>query len=216
MQTTEFKNVPLKSIKADPNQPRHFYDEAAMEELTASVREKGILQPILLRPSGKTYMIVCGERRYRAALSVNAAFKDRNEIPAIIRELTDEEALELQIIENLQLMSGLRGKNDNREQEISTISRNLKALAKELKVPVIALSQLSRGVEKVNREPMLSDLRESGAIEQDADMVIFLTAFDEVDIQKDLDNLRDFILMKIAKHRNGPLDKISVRFVKEI
>lgn len=141
---------------------------------------------------------------------------DVYQLKAKARRMVFQDKVGMIIIDYLQLMSGLRGKNDNREQEISTISRNLKALAKELKVPVIALSQLSRGVEKVNREPMLSDLRESGAIEQDADMVIFLTAPDEVDIQKDPDNLRDSILMKIAKHRNGPLDKISVRFVKEI
>lgn len=102
MQTTEFKNVPLKDIKADPHQPRTFYDEEALKELTASVSEKGVIQPILLRPNGKGYLIVCGERRYRAAASVAAADKARNTIPAIIREITDDEALQLQIIENLQ------------------------------------------------------------------------------------------------------------------
>ena len=103
MQTkTDFKLVPLKDIKPDPNQPRKYYDEAAMQELIDSVREKGILQPILLRPDGKGYLIVCGERRYKAAVAVQAAFKDKSTIPAVIRELSDEEALELQIIENLQ------------------------------------------------------------------------------------------------------------------
>jgi ParB/RepB/Spo0J family partition protein len=101
---TDFKMVKLALIKPDPNQPRKYFDVAAMDELVDSIREKGILQPILIRPAADSegYMIVCGERRYQASLSVNAAFKDRNEIPAVIRELSDEEALELQIIENLQ------------------------------------------------------------------------------------------------------------------
>lgn len=125
---TDFKMVLLSEIKPDPNQPRKFYDETAMQELTDSVRQKKILQPILIRPigcseayvkidpaakmsievrrksgySGPVYLVVCGERRLKAAMSVNAAFKDRNSIPAVIRELNDEEALELQIIENLQ------------------------------------------------------------------------------------------------------------------
>ncbi|MEJ7610644.1 MAG: ParB/RepB/Spo0J family partition protein [Ferruginibacter sp.] len=98
----EFKNIPLKEIQADPNQPRTFYDEAAMDELTVSIREKGVIQPILVRPSKKGFMIVCGERRFRASVSVAGAIKTRNTIPAIIRDITDEEALELQIIENLQ------------------------------------------------------------------------------------------------------------------
>jgi ParB family transcriptional regulator, chromosome partitioning protein len=102
MQTPEFKNIPLKEIVADPGQPRTFYDAHAMDELTASIKEKGVLQPILVRPAKKGYMIVCGERRYKASLSVNAAFKDRNTIPAIVRVISDEEALEMQIIENLQ------------------------------------------------------------------------------------------------------------------
>lgn len=100
--TTEFKMVPLKDIKPDPNQPRKYYDETAMQELTDSVREKGVLQPVLLRPKGKTYLLVCGERRYRASCAVNIAIKDRAFIPAVIKEMSDDEALELQIVENLQ------------------------------------------------------------------------------------------------------------------
>lgn len=100
----KFENIPLGKIIVDTNQPRTFFDQHAMDELTDSVREKGVLQPILVRPTGngKNYMIVCGERRYKASISVNAAFKDRNSIPAVIRSITDDEALELQIIENLQ------------------------------------------------------------------------------------------------------------------
>ncbi|WP_346318210.1 ParB/RepB/Spo0J family partition protein [Chitinophaga sp. YIM B06452] len=99
----DFKHIEIKSIQADPNQPRKFFDESALQELTDSVRTKGILQPILVRPAGKDgYILVCGERRYKAAYAVMAAIKDRNTIPAVIRELTDEQALELQIVENLQ------------------------------------------------------------------------------------------------------------------
>lgn len=98
----EFKSILLKDIKPDPNQPRKYYDETAMSELIDSVREKGILQPILIRPNGKGYIVVCGERRLKAALAVQIAIKDRDSIPAVIRHLSNDEALELQIIENLQ------------------------------------------------------------------------------------------------------------------
>jgi len=110
-QTIEVKpaaeHILLSSIKPDPNQPRKYFSQVDMDELTESVREKGVLQPILVRPWAsdtpeQTYILVCGERRYRAALAVQAAFQTRNTIPAVIRELADEEALELQIIENLQ------------------------------------------------------------------------------------------------------------------
>lgn len=99
----EFKNIPLKSISVDPNQPRKFFDENALQELTDSVRVNDVIQPIMVRPNGKDkYKLVMGERRYVASMRVMAAYKTRNTIPAVIRELTDEQALELQIIENLQ------------------------------------------------------------------------------------------------------------------
>lgn len=103
------KEIKLVDIIPDPNQPRKYFDEAAMNELIDSVREKGVLQPILVRPfdagelgGAQAYMLVCGERRYRAAATVAGAYKSRDTIPAVIKELTDDEALELQIIENLQ------------------------------------------------------------------------------------------------------------------
>jgi ParB/RepB/Spo0J family partition protein len=95
--STEFKTIALKEIRPDENQPRKFYEETAMQELISSVKEKGVLQPILIRPNGKGYILVCGERRYRASKEAGL-----EEIPAVIRQLSDEEALELQIIENLQ------------------------------------------------------------------------------------------------------------------
>jgi ParB family chromosome partitioning protein len=101
---SEMKHIALIEIKPDPNQPRKYYDETAMQELVASVKEKGVLQPILVRPAktGKGYTLVCGERRYRAAMSVFSDNILKKDIPAVIRELNDDEALELQIIENLQ------------------------------------------------------------------------------------------------------------------
>ncbi len=99
----QFSNIPLTQITPDANQPRKFYDAAAMEDLTASVLEKGVIQPILVRPhSNGSYLLVCGERRYKAAQAVFAQVPERNTIPAIARVLSNDEALELQIIENLQ------------------------------------------------------------------------------------------------------------------
>lgn len=118
------------------------------------------------------------------------------------------------IIDYLQLMSGLsENRNQNREQEISTISRGLKAIAKELEVPVIALSQLSRKAEdRQGGVPQLSDLRESGAIEQDADLVAFMYRSDYGKLDHEIDDaLKGVITLKIAKHRNGSLEEIPLR-----
>jgi len=115
--------------------------------------------------------------------------------------------LELIIIDYLQLMSG-NGRTDSRQQEISEISRSLKALARELHVPVIALSQLSRAVEqRPDHRPMLSDLRESGAIEQDADVVMFLYRDDYYNKDSDKKNIAEVI---IAKQRNGPIGTVNL------
>jgi replicative DNA helicase len=126
------------------------------------------------------------------------------------------------IIDYLQLMSGTgENRNSNREQEISNISRNLKGLAKELQVPIIALSQLSREVEKRkdgNKMPQLSDLRESGAIEQDADMVCFLYRPEYYDVtQNEMgESNRGETHIRIAKHRNGSLDTIKLKALLHI
>ncbi len=125
---TDFKTISLGEIRPDPNQPRRFYDETAMQELTDSVREKGILQPILIRPNGHGYLIVCGERRFRAATA--AQLKD---IPAVIRDLSNDEALELQIIENLQRKDvhpmeeavAFKSLLDQREMTVHEISRRV-------------------------------------------------------------------------------------------
>lgn len=101
MQQT-FQEIELKKIKPDPNQPRKYFSEVDMQELTDSIRINKVIQPILVRPNGKGYMIVYGERRYRASLAVQALHKERNTIPCQVREMTDAEALEIQLIENLQ------------------------------------------------------------------------------------------------------------------
>jgi replicative DNA helicase len=129
------------------------------------------------------------------------------------RFMVSREGVGLLIIDYLQLMSAKRSSNETREQEVSKISRELKQLAKELNIPVIALSQLSRQGD--NDNPRLSNLRESGAIEQDADDVFFLVEVSEEDIAKDA-GLKDCIMIKIGKHRNGTSPDITVRFVKEI
>jgi replicative DNA helicase len=118
------------------------------------------------------------------------------------------------LIDYLQLMSGVGdNKSQNREQEVSSISRNLKALAKELEVPIIALSQLSREVEKrAGNIPQLSDLRESGAIEQDADMVCFIYRADYGLLENEIPPaIKGVTNLKIAKHRNGSLEEIPLR-----
>lgn len=136
------------------------------------------------------------------------------ELRSKARRIKAEHGLSMVIIDYLQLMSGKGSKNgDNRQQEISEISRSLKALARELKVPVIALSQLSRSVESRQvKRPMLSDLRESGSLEQDADIVMFLYREDYYDKETEQQNVTEVI---VAKHRNGPIDTVRLYFDKE-
>ncbi len=136
------------------------------------------------------------------------------ELQARCRRLKAEHGLSLIIIDYLQLMRA-SGRTDSREQEISEISRTLKALAKELNVPVIALSQLNRKVEeRTDKRPMMSDLRESGAIEQDADIIIFL--YRDAAYNKAEDNpLKNHAEIIIAKQRNGPTGKCELFFKKE-
>jgi replicative DNA helicase len=134
------------------------------------------------------------------------------EIRSKCRRLAAEYELDLVIIDYLQLMSG-GVRSENRQQEISYISRSLKGLARELHVPVIALSQLSRAVEaRQDKRPILSDLRESGSIEQDADIVMFIYRDEVYDELTDRRNIADII---VAKHRNGPTGQVALRFAKE-
>ncbi len=147
------------------------------------------------------------------------------ELRAKCRRLKNKHNIGLAIIDYLQLMSGTGdNRNTNREQEISNISRNLKALAKELTIPIIAISQLSRAVETRSpgkegmKMPQLSDLRESGAIEQDADLVMFLYRPEYYDLTTDEmgENNRGDTYVRIAKHRNGMLDTIKLKALLQI
>jgi replicative DNA helicase len=141
------------------------------------------------------------------------------ELRAKARRLKQKHGIELIIIDYLQLMQASIEKGGNREQEISKISRDLKALAKELEVPIIALSQLNRSVEsrKESKIPQLSDRRESGAIEQDADLVMFLYRPEYYGLPNDPngETQEGETVINIAKHRNGSTGMEKVRFIKE-
>lgn len=128
------------------------------------------------------------------------------------RRLKSEKGLGLAVVDYLQLMSG-RGGSDRREQEISEISRSLKALAKELNIPVVALSQLNRKVEdRTDRRPFMADLRESGAIEQDADVILFIYRDEMYDENSKQKGTAEVI---IGKQRNGPIGKITLAFIDQ-
>ena len=134
------------------------------------------------------------------------------EMRSKLRRLKQEAGLDFVIIDYLQLMQG--GRQENRQQEISEISRSLKALARELDVPILALSQLSRSVEmRAEKKPQLSDLRESGSLEQDADIVLFLYRDEYYNKSEDNENIAELI---VAKNRNGPTTAIHLQFQKEI
>ena len=135
------------------------------------------------------------------------------EIRAKVRRLQAENPIDLVIVDYLQLMqAGVR--MENRVQEVSYISRQLKSLAIELNLPVLACSQLSRAVEsRTDKRPLLSDLRESGSIEQDADVVMFIYREEMYDENTFKPNIADII---VAKHRNGPTGQVSLRFMKEL
>lgn len=136
------------------------------------------------------------------------------EMRAKVRRLKNEQrGLDMIIVDYLQLMSG-KGRTESRQQEVSQISRDLKAIAKEMNVPVIALSQLSRAVEsRSDHRPMLSDLRESGSIEQDADIVMFIYREDVYNPETEKQNIAEII---IGKQRNGPIGEVELVFLKQL
>ena len=142
------------------------------------------------------------------------------ELRAKCRRLMSQQEIDIIIIDYLQLMTGPTETRGNREQEVSMISRSLKAIAKELNVPIIALSQLNRSVEMRSgtKRPQLSDLRESGAIEQDADMVLFIHRPEKYGFIEDEDgnSLRGIAEIILSKHRNGALADIKLRFREEL
>jgi replicative DNA helicase len=136
------------------------------------------------------------------------------EISAKCRRLRSEHGLALVVVDYLQLMTG-KGRVENRTQEISSISRGLKLLSKDLDVPVIALSQLSRAPEQRqgDHRPMLADLRESGSIEQDADVVMFI--FREEVYKPDREDIKGIAELIVSKQRNGPTGKIRLVFLNK-
>jgi len=141
------------------------------------------------------------------------------ELRAKCRRLKMQNDIGIIMVDYLQLMSAGTDTRGSREQEVSMISRSLKAIAKELDVPIIALSQLNRSVEsREGKRPQLSDLRESGAIEQDADMVIFIHRPEYYNINEDEEgnSLKGVAEIIIAKHRNGAVGDVRLRFRKEL
>jgi len=157
--------------------------------------------------------MLCSEARIDSQRLRKGLLRTEEWGPLTTARIQSRHGLDMVIVDYLQLMSSIR-KKEGRTQEISEISRSLKALARELSIPVVALSQLSRAVETRGRDkrPILSDLRESGAIEQDADVVIFLYR-DEL-YNPNTDN-KDIAEIIIQKQRNGPTGKVELRFFKE-
>ena len=160
-------------------------------------------------------MIKAGDRLSQAQLHIDdTASISVMELRTKARRLKADQGLDLIVIDYLQLMQGKSESRDgNRQQEISGISRSLKALARELKIPVIALSQLSRSVEsRPVKKPLMSDLRESGSLEQDADLVMLLYREDYYEEDTPDKNIAEVI---VAKHRNGPVGTVRLFFQKE-
>jgi replicative DNA helicase len=146
------------------------------------------------------------------------------EIRAKARRLQAEKGVDLIVVDYLQLVHGSMSRSDNRVAEVSEISRSMKEIAREIEVPVIACSQLSRAPEqRPSHVPMLSDLRESGSLEQDADVVAFLYREDAYVTEEDWDRLHPnqpypegLCQVVIAKHRNGPTGVLDLRFRKQL
>lgn len=204
------KTVAFFSLEMSKNQlmQRMLCSEASLDSQKARVGE--------LTNEEWNRLIGMGEIIGKAPIYIDdTAGIQINELRSKARRLKSQHGLDLIIIDYLQLMQGSNTKNsgDNRQAEIAEISRSLKALARELNVPIIALSQLSRSVENRQvKKPMLSDLRESGSLEQDADIVMFLYREDYYDPQTTNQNITEVI---IAKHRNGPVDTVKLYFKKE-
>lgn len=136
------------------------------------------------------------------------------------RKLKMQYDIKMIVVDYLQLMTAPQEKSGTREQAVAAVSRSIKLVAKELNIPVIALAQVNRGIEtraKENKRPELSDLRESGAIEQDADLVAFISRFDASHLDSnDMPYQDDMVLFSIKKHRNGPLTDLDFKFYREV
>jgi replicative DNA helicase len=175
----------------------------------ARVSSLKLRTPKLLSDADVSKLVGAAEKLSEAELYIDdSAGLNMFELRAKARRLKSRHPLSLVIVDYLQLMVGDR-RAENRQQEVSNISRSLKQLARELVIPVIAISQLNRAPEMRSGEPKLSDLRESGAIEQDADVVMFIHTDPKDETRK---GTVDLI---VAKHRNGPTDKVRLGFVSE-
>ena len=160
-----------------------------------------------------------------AEMYINDTMKiNISEIRSQCRKLKMDKGLDLIVIDYIQLMQSAPGRKiENRQLEVAEISRSLKAMAKELDVPVLALSQLSRMVEQKNEKPNLSHLRESGALEQDADVVLLLHRPRSSENEEEMDEearlkknkAGDYVEIIIAKHRNGPTGELPMNFIRE-
>ena len=198
-----------------------FSLEMSEEQLTQRILcaeagiDSGRVQTGTLKDEDWDRMIKAGDRLSQAQLHIDdTASISIMELRTKARRLKAEQGLDLIVIDYLQLMQGKSESRDgNRQQEISGISRSLKALARELKIPVIALSQLSRSVEsRPVKKPLMSDLRESGSLEQDADLVMLLYREDYYEEATPDKNIAEVI---VAKHRNGPVGTVRLFFQKE-
>lgn len=219
-------NVALQSAERNPGAVAIFSLEMPAEQLmrrmmsAKSSIEGQKLRTGFLKPDEVNRLHeTASEMSYVKLFIDDSAVVKMPDIFSKCRKLKSEHGLDMIVIDYLQLIasSGKKG-SDNRQQEVSEISRSLKALARELEVPVIALSQLSRSVEtRVDKRPMLSDLRESGAIEQDADIVMFLYRDDYYE-KDDEKKSEDQVVTEvdIQKHRNGAVGKIKLWFQKSI
>lgn len=219
MGKTAFALSLLKKICSDPNNTVAFFslempkEQIVMRLLCADAKiDSSRLRTGRLKKEDWRPLTAAASRLCEAGIYIDdSSGLGVLDIKSRARKLKSEHGLCLIIIDYLQLMQGR--KSGSREQEISEISRSLKALGKELGVPIIALSQLSRGVEsRDNKEPRLSDLRESGAIEQDADVVMFVYREHIYEPTDENANLANII---IGKQRNGPVGKIELTFLRE-
>ena len=198
-----------------------FSLEMSEEQLTQRILcaeagvDSGRMQTGGLEDGDWDRMIKAGDRLSQAQLHIDdTASISIMELRTKARRVKAEQGLDLIVIDYLQLMQGKSESRDgNRQQEISGISRSLKALARELKIPVIALSQLSRSVEsRPVKKPLMSDLRESGSLEQDADLVMLLYREDYYEEDTPDKNIAEVI---VAKHRNGSVGTVRLFFQKE-
>jgi replicative DNA helicase len=231
MGKTSFALSMAKNIAADYKQPLAFFSLEMSNvqlvnrlisnccEIQGSKILNGQLQPDEWERLDKRIVNLYGAPMYVDDTPGLSVF----ELQSKARKLVKDKKIQLIIIDYLQLMNANGSSFGSREQEVSIISRNLKGLAKELDIPIIALSQLSRAVEKRDssnsnvdgKKPLLSDLRESGAIEQDADMVCFIHRPEYYKLYDDGNgkDLRGLGQIIVAKHRNGATDEIWLRFI---